>query len=57
MEKYILIFEDQSFKWTKEITDADIQSVAYGYMDIIRQSDLKFLDANGEWENIEEFSY
>lgn len=57
MEKYILIFEDQSFKWTKEITDADIQSVADGYMDIIRQSDLKFLDANGEWENIEEFSY
>lgn len=57
MEKYILIFEDQSINWTKEISEADIKNAMDGYFDIIRQSDLKFLNANGEWEDLKEFSY
>ena len=55
MEKYLLIFEDSSLKVLEgQLSGDDISSVVDGYLQIIRVSDLKQLEADGiTWTDLE----
>ena len=49
MEKYIMTFEDGEHFFSDKVTENDIDAVYDCILTIIRCSDLKQLDRDGEW--------
>ena len=49
MEKYIITFEDGTHYVATEITEEDEADVRAGILTIVRCSDAKELNRNGEW--------
>lgn len=52
MENYIMIFEDGEPRKATKVTEEDINAVYDGTLTIVRCSDLKQLNLDGEWEDI-----
>ncbi len=52
MEKYIFTFEDGNHYVSTEITEAEKDCVGNGILTIIRCSDAKQLNIDGNWEDL-----
>ena len=55
MEKYIITFEDGSNYIANDYSDNDLIALCDGILSIIRISDCKELDSDGEWIKLEKW--